>query len=654
MGKTMKDVSRFGAFPAYHLAGALAVFALGGCTANVSGDPVDGPQGSGAQGQGGSGSTTGGTTGNTGGAGPGTGGAGASPATGGAGGGMATGGTGNVSGLGGTGVGGSAATGGTTIQPLCTDQATIQPGAAPLRRLTKFEYNNTVRDLLGDTTGPANAFPSELAGNGFANDALQQPVASLLAQGYLAAAENLAAAATASPAALGALAPCGSTVSTATEAACGRTIIDTFVPKAYRRPITTVEGDEYQALFDTVRMANGFASGVGAVIEAVLQSPDFLYRVEFGVADTVNPALKRPTGPEMATRLSYLFLGTQPDAALNAAAASGELLTNAGVLAQAQRLVGQAGARSVVTYFFRNLLPYYAETSGITRDPALFPTYTSAIGGLMRQETSTFLEKEVFEGPGTWTGILTAPYTYVNQALATYYGIPGVTGDTFQKVNTDPTQRLGLLTQGSIMVGTTVTDVTNPVRRGGFIVNHLMCRGIELPMDPAILEQVKPPDPYSAPTGRERYTLHKQDPVCAGCHAQLDPLGFSLENYDAVGLFRTHEVDVHPDGPRWPPALIDASGEVPDMPNGAVSGPIELAQKLAANEEVQNCFAAKWLDYGYGQRLAAHEKPVAEIAADQCTREQLAAAFRASGFNVKQLIVDLTQTDGFLYLGAQE
>jgi hypothetical protein len=570
--------------------------------------------------------------------------AGANP-TGGTGGTTPTGGTGGTNPTGGTGgTNPTGGTGGSVIEPQCADQAAIQPGAAPLRRLTKFEYNNTVRDLLGDMSNPANAFPSELSGNGFANDALQQPVSSLLAEGYLASAEKLAAAATASPTALGALAPCGSSVNAGSEASCGRSIIDTFVPKAYRRPISAAEGDEYQALFDSVRAGNGFASGVAAVIEAALQSPDFLYRVEFGTPDSANAALKRPTGPEMAARLSYFFLGTQPDAPLTTAANSGELLTNAGVLAQAQRLIGLPAARSIVTYFFRNLLPYYSETSSISRSTTLFPTYSATIGGLMRQETSTFLDKEVFEGPGTWTGILTAPYTYVNAQLATYYGMTGVVGDEFQKVNTNPAQRLGLLTQGSMMVGTTVTDVTNPVRRGGFIVNQLMCRGIELPTDPNVLSQVKPPDPYSAPTGRERYTIHSQDPICAGCHSQLDPLGFSLENYDAVGLFRATENDV----------MIDASGEIPDMPNGTVSGPIELAQKLAANEEVQNCFASKWLDFAYGQTLASHDKAQAEIAADQCTREQLAASFRANGFNVKQLLVDLTQTDGFLYLGTQE
>jgi hypothetical protein len=596
---------------------------------------------------------TGGT--GTGGAAPtgGTGTGGAAPT-----GGTGTGGAGGTAGTGTGGAGGTGGvggTGGTTIPALCADQATIQPGVAPLRRLTKFEFSNTVLDLmtqpvldlaladLEDGKTVADLLPSELSGNGFSNDARQQPVASLLAQGYLDVATRLGAAATASPAALGALAPCGSSVTTATEATCGRAIIDAFVPKAYRRPITPAEGDEYQVLFDSVRTANGFASGVAAVIEAALQAPDFLYRVEFGVPDAGNPALKRPTGHEMATRLSYLFLGTQPDAELTAAAASGELLTNAGVLAQAQRLIGLPAARRIVTFFFRNLLPYYSETSGITRNTTLFPAFTATISGLMRQETSMFLEKEVFEGPGTWTGILTAPYSYMNATLAAYYGITGVVGDEFQKVNTNPTQRLGVLTHGSIMVGTTVTDVTNPVRRGAFVVNQLMCRGLELPTDlPS--ELLEPPDQASAPTGRQRYTMHSDNPQCSGCHSQLDPLGFSLENYDAVGQYRTTEGG----------EMIDPSGSVPDMPNGTVSGPIELAQKLAANEEVQNCFAAKWLDYGYGQKLADHEKTPAEIAADQCTREQLAASFRTGGFNVKQLLVDLTQTDGFLYLGAQE
>jgi hypothetical protein len=508
----------------------------------------------------------------------------------------------------------------------------VTPGRAPLRRLTKAEYNNTVRDLLGDDSKPAFAFPAELSGNGFGNDAEQQPVPEVLAEGYMAVAADLAARATGSPAALAALDACTSSVTTDNEVACARTIIEKFAPKAARRPLAAGEADEYVSLFQTVRADNTFESSVAAMLEAVLQSPDFLYRLEFGAPDASNPTLKRPTGPEMATRLSYFFWGTLPDEQLTAAAASGALLTEAGVRAQAERLVEDRRTRETVRFFFEGLLPLTGLTDQ-ARDPLQYPTFSSAIGALMLTETRTYLEYEVFDGPGTWPGILTEPYTFVNAELAAFYGIPGVTGTEFQKVNVDTTQRLGLLTQGAIMTGTTVTNFTNPVRRGAFVTNHLMCRGLEVPIG----LMVSPPDPYSAPTGRERYSIHSANPACAGCHGQLDPLGFALENYDAVGLYRVSENGV----------TIDASGVVPDMPNGEVGGPIELAQKLAQNEEVQNCFAAKWLDYGYGQTLDPLN------ADDVCTREALAARFRASGFNVKKLLVELTQTDGFLYLGAQ-
>jgi Protein of unknown function (DUF1588)/Protein of unknown function (DUF1585) len=165
-----------------------------------------------------------------------------------------------------------------------------------------------------------------------------------------------------------------------------------------------------------------------------------------------------------------------------------------------------------------------------------------------------------------------------------------------------------------------------------------LCREIDTPTDPDILAQVKTPDPYSGATARDRFTQHSANIVCRGCHSQMDPLGFALENYDAVGQYRTTENDV----------VINASGEVPNMPDGAVNGPIELMQKLAQDPEVQDCFASQWLDYAYGQSLSA------DSADDVCTREALAAAFRQSGFNVKQLLLELTQTDGFLYLGAQQ
>jgi hypothetical protein len=165
------------------------------------------------------------------------------------------------------------------------------------------------------------------------------------------------------------------------------------------------------------------------------------------------------------------------------------------------------------------------------------------------------------------------------------------------------------------------------------VLDKLMCQKIPLPTGD-ILERVKPPDPYTGATARDRFSQHSKDPVCATCHQFLDPVGFPLENYDAVGLFRTTENDVP----------IDASGAVPGT-DIKVNGPVELVQGLAQTEAVQNCFATHWAEYGYGLTLRA---------GDACTKKAVTDAFKASGYNVKQLLIELTQTDAFHYMAAQE
>jgi hypothetical protein len=293
---------------------------------------------------------------------------------------------------------------------LCTDQM-VHAGRSPLRRLTRFEYNNTVRDLFGDATQPANALPAEELGNGFGNDADTLSVSGLLAEQYLSVAEGIATRATTAPA-LAQLDPCTSSVTTATEDACAATIIQKLAPLVYRRPLVAGESDALLALAKSTRAtANAtFATGISSLIQAMLQSPDFLYRLEFGVADSVNAALKRPSGDEMATRLSYLFFGTLPDATLRSAAKTGELVTKQGVLAQATRMLDDPRSHAVVRFFFDNLLPINGLTD-LTRDKVLFPSFSPTIGAAMHEETQQFLEYEIFSGPGTWPSALTAPYT---------------------------------------------------------------------------------------------------------------------------------------------------------------------------------------------------------------------------------------------------
>ncbi|XXX78185.1 DUF1592 domain-containing protein [Sorangium sp. So ce134] len=512
--------------------------------------------------------------------------------------------------------------------PLVCEDGVVHPGRAPLRRLTRFEYNNTVRDLLGDTTDPAFSLPSEDVGNGFGNDADTLSVSSLLAEQLGTVAEGIAQRATATPEALAKLAPCARGVTAEGEEACALTIIERLAPLAYRRPLADGEANELLALYGVGRTDATFATGVATVIEALLQSPDFLYRIEKGMPDPERPELRRPTGDEMATRLSYMLWGTMPDEQLRLAAQAGELSTKEGVRAHAERMLDDPRSRPTFRFFFDNLLPI-SSLADLERNAEAYPTFSRTIGSLMREETQRFLEHEIFEGDGTWPSILTAPYTFVNEQLAAFYGIPGVTGDEFRQVELDTTQRLGLLTQAGVMAGTTHSNNTNPVVRGSFVLQKMMCIPIPLPTG-AILEQVKPPDPYSGKTARERFSQHSDDPACAGCHQYMDPVGFAFENYDAVGLYRTTENGV----------TIDPSGTVPET-LGDVSGPIDLVQKLAASEDVQHCFAKRWSEFAYGLTLRKE---------DRCTEQAVTNAFEAAGHNVKQLLIELTQTDAFHYL----
>ena len=529
--------------------------------------------------------------------------------------------------------GGATATGGGSAQQSACTSETQQPSSAPIRRLTRNEFNNTVAALLGDTTSPALNLPPELLGNGFSNDAVQQTVSADLVSGYNEIAADIASRAI-QPTSLAQLVPCAaSATSAASQESCAQTFINSWVPKAYRRALASGEADGLLALLKGVASADTFSSGIAAVIEAVLQSPDFLYRPEFGVADPAQPSLRRPTGDEMATRLSYLFWGSAPDDGLRAAAANGELLTADGILKSAKRLLSDDKAHGVVKFFFDSLLPITTLTDQ-TRDK--YPTFSPQIGAYMRTETEKFLDNQVFAENGSWPSVFTANYTFVNEPLAKFYGMTGVTGTAFQKVTLDPTQRRGLLTQGAIMTGTTVTNSTNPVLRGTFVLNKLMCMNLNLPSDPATLALVAVPLDVTGATARDRYTAHSKQSLCQGCHRLIDPVGFALENYDAVGQYRTTENGV----------TIDASGKLPQATE-VVSGAVALSQQLADSEQVQQCFAQHWVEYGYGRTMRGSPE-------DKCLQEKINTAFKASGYNVKQLLLDLTQTTAFQYLPAQE
>lgn len=523
--------------------------------------------------------------------------------------------------------GGSPSSGGSSVggAPQSNDCTSPAPPSAPLRRLTRFEYNNTVRDLAKVTDAPANNFPPEEIGSGFGTDADAQTVSEVLAEKYLSTAAKIAASLT-SAERIAELAPCAASVTAATEASCARSVIDAFVPLAYRRPLEAGEADGLVQLFQTVRTAGStFASSLAAVIEAVLQSPEFLYRPELGVPVEGRPEWRRPRGHEMAARLSYLFWGSMPDEPLRSAAASGGLDTPEQVRAQAARLLEDPRARDVVRFFFDGLLPIQG-LSNLMRTE--FPQFNGKIGSLMRQETQTFLENLVFGG-GSWPEAFTAPYSYMNQELAEFYGISGVTGSAFQKVPLDGVKRAGLMTQGGVVAGPIHSNETNPVVRGSFVLNKLLCVKIAIP--PASLGPIVPPEVTEGGTARDRYTAHSANAQCDGCHRLLDPIGFSLENFNAVGQWQDQENG----------KTIDVAVDSPQL--GALKGAVELGSKIAQSPEAQACFVANWANFAYGRGTDEQEA---------CSMQRVEQRFRSSGYNIKELLLELTQTDTFLYLPA--
>jgi len=512
-----------------------------------------------------------------------------------------------------------------TSTSVCT---TLQPGASPIRRMTRFEYNNTVRDLLGDDSAPADRFAPEEEALGFNNQATALGVTQLLAEQYMEASEVIAARAALD---LEALIP-GCDPATEGPEVCADQLIRTLGRRAFRRPLEPAEIERLAGVFAWGNAEFDFSTGIQLVLQAMLQSPHFLYRVEFGMPDPVAGDVVPLTQHEVATRLSYLLWSSMPDADLFAAADAGELGTPEQIRAQAERMLEDPRAHRAVANFHRQWLEL-GHIESITKDPGTYPAYSEDLRPLWKAETEAFLDYVVFEDPaGDVETLLTAPYTFMNAELAAFYGVPGAwapEGDAFTRVDLDPMQRAGLLTHASVLASLAKPNQSSPVHRGKFIRERLLCELV--PPPPNNLE-IKAPEVEAGVTTRERFRQHRDDPGCAGCHTLMDPIGYGFEHFDGIGLWR--------DTDQGKP--VDATGEITGSrgADGAFDGAVELASRLAESETVRQCVVTQWFRFGYGR---------AEQEEDQCSMDQLREAFAESGHNIKGLLVSLTQTDAFRY-----
>ena len=389
-----------------------------------------------------------------------------------------------------------------------------------------------------------------------------------------------------------------------------------FVARAFRRPVGADDAADFADVFAKGRAQGGdYASGIRAILEVALQSPEFLYRVEFGeAADPARPKLGRPTAYEMAARLSYLVWGSAPDDILTAAAARNELDTNERIATQARRLLRDARAHALTGQFYSQLLQV---------DDAASRSDLGDLSAFAGEETTRFVDAVIWNGAGDWKTLLTAPFSFVNGPLAQLYGISGITGDAFQMGTVPADQRRGLLTEASVLAS------AHGKQRGFLVVEQLLCGDVStaLPQAPHLL----PPPVNSGETRRqwlERVTVPAD---CQGCHAQLNPLEFAFQHYGPNGGWRNDEGGL----------AIDTHGIVTGFDTaGAFDGALDLIDRLARSRDVDRCHVRKWMESAYGRAL---------VAADACSRQQVERGFAATGGNIQALIIGLTQTEAFLY-----
>jgi hypothetical protein len=506
--------------------------------------------------------------------------------------------------------------------PLAPDRSTaackdVSPGPAPVRRLTRVEFDNTVKDLVGQDMHLAADFPPEEVHAGFDNDAVTRSVSDLLAEGYQAAAEKISKAVLGQ---LGTILPCATG---GDEAACLDQFFDGLGKRIWRRPLTDDERADLKAVF-TAGRTTAFGDGLDAVVQVMVLSPQFLYRVETGVAAQAG----RLTPWEMASRLSYLIVGSMPDAPLFAAADAGELATREQVAAQAERLLKDARGTAMFVNFSEQWLQIRA-LSDSSKDPMAYPKYKDTFLTSWQGETDGFVSA-VWNGDAKLDTLLTAPWSMLNAELASLYGVSGPQGAAFEKVAMDPKQRAGVLTQGSIMAVQSDPDQTSPIHRGVFVLNQMLCSP---PAPPPVEVNAQPPALDPKMTTRERVAAHRTNPSCAACHDIIDNVGLGFENYDALGAYRSTENG----------KPVDATGALMgtdvDKPfNGAV----ELAQLLASSKQVDACMTDHWFHFGLGRD---------PVMADACTQATLAKVFDSSGGDLRQLLLAIVQSDAFFFKG---
>ena len=495
------------------------------------------------------------------------------------------------------------------------------PGKVTMRRLNRFEYNNTTRDLFGVNFKPAEEFPADDVGYGFDNigDVLTMPP--ILMEKYLDAAEDIIDMVYKNRFVFTKFLKVSSPEKVTS--ADFPKILEDIATKAYRRPATKDEVDKLVKLCEMLEKKGDKPSdALKAGLQAILVSPKFLFHVEID-PDPNSTAPHQVNQFELANRLSYFLWSTMPDTVLFDLAKQNKLYEKGVIEEQVARMLKDPKAKAFTLNFPEQWL-HLRNLKTINPDKAKFPTFTDALRDDMAKEAELFFEYITKENRSILE-LLDADYTFLNLRLATHYGIKNVTKPEFTKVTFTDNRRGGVLTQAGVLTITSNPTRTSPVKRGKWVLENIL--GTPPPPPPPNVEELKEDDKALTGTLRQRMEQHRANPNCATCHLKMDALGFGLENFNPVGIWRDKDGD----------KPIDASG---DLPGGEkFNGPAELRKILLSKSDLfAHCLCEKLLTYATGRGMER---------ADNCTIDTIVEKTKKDNFKMQDLIIEIVKSEPF-------
>jgi hypothetical protein len=494
--------------------------------------------------------------------------------------------------------------------------------ATPLARLTSTQLELTLRDLFAPTPIPAVTLPVEGKVEGFDTNTAAQTPSAILIEDLRATAITVAEAVMKTPQPVLGCAP----TSPADEETCAQSFVAKFTARAYRRPLAPEEQASLLTLYHAFRSdGSSFVTSMTLVLEAILQSPAFVYRLENAIGPSESPGRVRIGAYELANRLSYFFWNTMPDAELAAAAANGELDTRDGVEKQARRLLADPRARASFSRFHGQWLKL-DRIASVTKNSTLYPGFTTKTASSLGRSAFAFAERSFFED-GHLGALLTDDHAFVDAETAALFGVTSP-GATMSFVPVDKTQRAGILTHPGVLAALGNESEHSPILRGVYVLDGFLCA----PPPPPPKNVPPPPAPNAAQpkTTRERLSTQHEQGTCADCHHRIDGVGFAFEHYDATGAWRTKDSGFDVDASGWFPAGSD--------PAGTFDGAVELARKLAASRAVESCVAEHWYRYALG---------VASRDVDSAQLGPIVDQFVARDSDMRELVIALVTSEAF-------